>query len=99
MKRYRFIGDTKRGMGFINGHLYDLTIERPNAVQRFFNGHMDWRVLIVSPRFVPYSTEETFSANWELVAECICGIVNHTPELHHATVCPLVKPRTVGGKQ
>lgn len=69
MKRYKFIGDTKHGLGFINGHVYDLQVERPNAVQRFFSGHMDWRVLIVAPRFCPYSSEETFKANWQEVNE------------------------------
>jgi hypothetical protein len=98
MKRYKFIGDTRRGMGFINGHSYDLQIERPNVVQRFLSGHMDWRVLIVSPRFCPYTSDETFNANWELVAECICAMTGHVPELHHATICPLRKPRNEGGQ-
>lgn len=97
MKRYKFIGDTRRGMGFINGHAYDLQITKPNPVQRFLSGHMDWRVIILLPRFCPYSSEETFNQNWEFVAECICAAANHIPELHHASICPLKQPRTVGG--
>lgn len=69
MKRFKFIGDTKHGMGFINGHIYELSVMRPSLVQRFLSGQMTWRVLIIAPKFCPYTSEEAFKANWQEVEE------------------------------
>lgn len=75
MKRYKFIGKTEHGMGYINGHIYDLDVVERSKFERVIDQilppfiPMDWRVFIRSPRPVPYTSMETFRANWKEIDE------------------------------
>ena len=74
-KQFRFIGDTDRGMGYMHGVVYDLVVVERGMFGRVMDRAlppfvpMDWRVHIQSPRFVPYSSMETFRQNWQEVDE------------------------------
>jgi len=67
MHRFRFIGDTHEGVGYVDGSTYDLLIDEPNFLQRLIGGHLDWRVTIISPIFCPYTSWESFNQNWQEV--------------------------------
>ncbi len=70
MKQYKFIGSTTQGMGFVNGHVYDLDVVERSRFDRVIDRVLppfvptSWRVFIKYPRFVPYTSMETFRENW-----------------------------------
>ena len=66
---YKFIGDTDKGLGYVNGKTYALTIGERTWSQRtfgvLFGMPRSWRIFITSPIPCPYESWESFKANWE----------------------------------
>lgn len=56
---FRFIGDTKNGMGYVYGKIYMLQLTG--------RGMTNLGVLIEAPIRCPYSSWETFFQNWERI--------------------------------
>ena len=68
-KKFRFIGDTQEGVGYVDGSVYSLFIEEPGFLYRLFGGHLNWKVTIISPIFCPYESWESFNQNWQEITE------------------------------
>lgn len=61
---YKFIGNTEYGLGYKNGKKYTLEVRDRKLYERLLS-HYNWRVIIESPIFCPYTSWETFYENWE----------------------------------